>query len=131
MTGIPYAVFKLGAGWFLQASGRPWLGWPMVVWGAFDLLANLTALAAPRLSAYCLLAELGRRLDRRRQPARWESLMLSVDTLVTLVIVSAMIWFGAIPALPSALLVTWNVAVVANITGVGIQRVWLSARQMV
>jgi len=129
MTGIPYAIFKVVAGWFLYAEVQPLVGAVVMGWGALDFLSNLAALVSPHASAYCLLADIGRWLDRRRGGRRWENLMLAVDTLVTLLIVSAMIWFNSIPKLPPALLSLWNVAVVTNITGVGIQRVWLSARE--
>lgn len=131
MTGLPYAVFKLGAGWYLQSAGHRVFGWPLVVWGVFDIFDNLAALVRLHPRAYCLLAAIGHWLDRGRQPPRYQNLFLGIDTLATLLIVSAMIWFGAIPKLPAGLLLVWNVAVVANITGVGLQRVWLGAKQFV
>ena len=129
MTGIPYGIFKIGTGWYLYANVQPLLGVLMMVWGGIDLLSNLVALFSPTASAYCLLGDIGRALDRRGSGRWWEDMMLAVDTLVTLVIVSAMIWFGRLPLLPPGLGIVWNVAVVANITAVGAQRVWLSAHR--
>jgi hypothetical protein len=126
MTGTPYAIFKFGAGWYLYADVQPLLGGVVMAWGGFDLLSNVLALISPDATAYCSLADIGRMLDRGRREPWWENLMLAVDTLVTLLIVSGMIWFGHLPLLPPTLGLAWNVAVVANVTGVGVQRVWQS-----
>lgn len=127
MTGIPYGIFKLAAGWSVYDDVQPLLGAAVMIWGGLDLLSNLLALFSPTASAYCLMADIGRVLDRRRPGHWWENMMLAVDTLVTLLIVSAMIWYGRLPLLPPMLGKVWNVAVVANITSVGIQRVWQRA----
>lgn len=127
MTGIPYGIFKLGAGWYVYDDFQALLGGLMMAWGVLDVASNLVALFSPATSAYCLLGDLGRALDKRRGGRWWEDMMLSVDTLLTLVIVSAMIWFGRLPLLPPKLGLVWDVAVVANITAVGAQRVWQSA----
>lgn len=124
LTGVPFGFFKFATGLYLYDHIHPVLGAVMMAWGGIDILINLVALAYPRATAYCLLADIGRALDKRQGQPWWEDVMLAIDTLVTLLILAGMIWFGGLAELSPKILRVWEVAVVANIVSAGIQRVW-------
>ncbi|MCO5170249.1 MAG: hypothetical protein M9894_28270 [Planctomycetes bacterium] len=127
MTGVPFGVFKLGLGVYLHAHVAPALGVVVVVWGALDVLLNLVALAAPRVS-FCLLSNVGRLLDARSRQGGWEALLLAVDTLLSFGIVAGMVGLRLLPDLPEALRRAWDVAVVLNVLAAGLERVWVTAQ---
>jgi hypothetical protein len=142
LTGIPFSVFKVGGGLAAVEDIGAALGWLVVAWGGIDALLNLGALFWPGRSSYCLLSNLGRAADRRAhrraaEPcaasarARWrryEQLGLALDTLLAFIIVATMIWFGRIGSLSPLVQRVWELSVIANILGVGIERVWRSWR---
>jgi hypothetical protein len=100
-----------------------------VAWGALDVLLNLAAILWPRSVGYCLLSNLGRRLGRRAERPMLERRLLAIDTLLSFAIVATMIWFGRIASLPRPMVKLWELAVIANVLGVGIERVWRSWRE--
>ena len=144
---MPYGVYKMGTGWYLWAIQGHMVGWLLLAWGIVDFSTNLLVLFWRRPIPYCLLAALGYHLDRLRylqrrrhlgereddederpephavRPFRWEELGLGVDALLSFLFVSAMIWFGAIPQITPAFGRAWDIAVVANVTAVGLGRV--------
>jgi hypothetical protein len=127
LTGIPFGVFKIGGG-LAAANDIHWLvGAFFVLWGASDVLLNVAAVASPNHVSYCLLSNIGRRLDRAKRGTT-ERLLLAVDTLMSFGIVTSMIWTGRIASLPHPVIKVWELAVIANILGVGIDRVWQSWR---
>jgi hypothetical protein len=129
LTGIPFGIFKLGAGWYLsEVAGVGPLGVLLIGWGALDILLNVLSVPLPRHIAYCALANLGRIADRGRTDPRFERTLLAVDTLLAFLIVATMIWFRLLPELPLVLGRVWDVAVVCNIVGVGVERVWWASR---
>ncbi len=127
-TGIPFAVFKLGGGLAAAQDIAPALGVAIVVWAGIDVLLNGLALVWPRRFAFCLLANLGRLIDRRGGGGH-EQFWLAVDTLLAFAIVASMIWFGRTATLPGEVIAAWELAVIASVLGVGVQRVWDSYRQ--
>lgn len=127
LTGIPFGVFKIGGG-LAAAHDIHWsIGACFVLLGVADVVLNLGAVASPRRVSYCLLSNIGRRLDGSKG-GTMERLLLAVDTLLSFGIVSSMIWTGRIGSLPHPMVKVWELAVIANILGVGLDRVWQSWR---
>lgn len=124
LTGLPFAIFKFGGGLAAMEDVHPVLGATFAVWGVLDAVLNLAVLVAPERLSFCVLSNLGRMLDRRWPRPGLEELLLAVDTLATFLIVSTMIWFGRSSRLPEPLPALWTLCVIANILGVGIERVW-------
>ena len=128
-TGIPFGVFKLGGGVAAYEDIHPILGWLVMGWGTVDILLNFWSLLFPKNVAVCFLSNVGRLIDRRHHNAGYEQILLAVDTLLAFTIVASMIWFARINDLPSYLSRSWELAVIASVMGVGMQRVWRSIRQ--
>ena len=120
LTGIPFGVFKVAAGWTL-AEGVPALGAFVAVWGLLDIVLNVLAVFAPAHFSWCLLSNVG----RRRGPA-WEERFLAVDTFLSFAIVATMIGLHLLADLPPALSHAWDVAVIGNVLGVGLDRMYRS-----
>ncbi len=118
LTGIPFGVFKTGAGWMLLAVS-PVLGLPVMLWGVLDILLNLLTVAAPARFSWCLMSNLGRLVG-----GPWEERLLALDTLVAFLIVAVSIGFGLSSQLPAPLARTWELAVIGNVLGVGVARVY-------
>ena len=123
LTGIPFAIFKLGAGVYLHET-YPAVGVALMVWCTLDIVLNLLSLVLPDHVSYCTLSNIGRQIDRRRGGKRWEPVLLALDTLLAFAIISLMIWFRLLPHLPPLLGRVWDLAVVANIVAVGLERLW-------
>lgn len=125
LTGVPFGIFKMGTGFYLWTyQNIPW-GVLFIAWGLIDLSTNLVAAFWPRPLPYCLLSAFGRYLDK--QPIlsgdnQFEPVFLALDTLLSFVLVSAMIWFRAIPQLGFPLQRIWEFAVVCQVLSVGISR---------
>ena len=120
LTGVPFGVFKVAAGWTL-AEGLPALGAFVAVWGLLDIALNLLAVLAPAHFSWCVLSNLGRHLG-----PRWEDRLLALDTFIAFAIVSTMIGFRLLSGLPSVLGRVWDVAVICNVMGVGVDRLYRS-----
>lgn len=123
-TGLPFAVFKFGAGLAAAQDIHPVVGGAVMVWGALDALLNVAVLFAPVPVSFCALSNVGRLLDRRWPRPGHEDLLLAIDTLATFLIAATMIWFGRMATLPSPWPRLWAVCVIANTVGVGLERVW-------
>jgi hypothetical protein len=131
LTGVPFGIFKIGGGWAAWHDLHPAVGAVFMAWGAIDVALNLAAVIHPRRVSYCLLSNAGRLLDHRRTGAT-EQLLLALDTLLSFGIVSSMILAHRMAALPPVMVRVWELAVVANILGVGVGRVnasWEQHRQ--
>lgn len=129
LTGIPFGIFKLATGVWLYAHVGQALGVALGVWGAADIVLNLVSLALPQRVSYCLLSNLGRLVERRTKGVRrWEAVCLAFDTLLAFLIVATMIWLRLLPELPPLIGRVWDAAVVANVVGVGVERLWLTWR---
>lgn len=124
LTGIPFGVFKVAAGWYASAFVDPVFGYIVIAWGSLDVLLNIVSLLLPNSVSYCFLSNIGRRIDVHAGRENWEQILLAVDTLLTLVIVAGMIWFRQLSLLPPFLGRLWDLAVVCNVIGVGAGRLW-------
>ncbi len=118
LTGIPFGVFKTGAGWMLLAFS-PVLGFPVILWGLLDIVLNLLTVVAPQRFSWCLMSNLGRSVG-----GPWEERLLALDTLMAFLIVAVSIGFGLSGHLPPPLARTWELAVIGNVLGVGVARVY-------
>lgn len=129
LTGIPFGVFKVGTGWYVYAFIHPVLGSAFVAWGIVDILFNIFSVAIPGSVSYCLLSNIGRRIDIHAGRKDLEHILLAADTLLTFVIVAGMIWFRQLSFLPAVLGRLWDLSVVCNVVGVGAERLWQALRQ--
>jgi hypothetical protein len=125
LTGSPFGIFKIGGGWAAWHDLHPGVGAVFITWGAIDVVLNLLAVMYPQRVSYCLLSNVGRALDHRRVGAA-ERLLLALDTLLSFGIVASMILAHRMATLPPWMARVWELAVVANILGVGVQRVTVS-----
>jgi hypothetical protein len=129
LTGIPFGVFKVGTGWYVYASINPVLGLAFVAWGIVDILLNIISVPLPGSVSYCLLSNIGRRIDVHTGRQNSEHILLAVDTLFTFVVVAGMIWFRHLSLLPAVLGRLWDISVVCNVVGVGAERLWRAIHQ--
>lgn len=118
LTGVPFGIFKVAAGWCLGLQA-PLLGVMVMIWGALDILLNVLAIAAPGQVSYCLLSNLG-----RRHGEVWEDRLLAVDTFLSFVIVATLIGFRLLPSLPPMLWAAYDASVIANVLGAGLDRLY-------
>lgn len=128
LTGLPYGVFKAGAGIAAWEDVHPAAGVAMMLWGLTDVLLNLLHVAFPRRVSYCVLSNIGLVLDRGRAGGRAEAVALALDTLLSFAIVATMIWFGRLSGLPKGVLTCWELAVISNVLGVGVERLYSALR---
>lgn len=122
LTGLTYGVFKVGAGMAAWEDIHPAVGLAFMLWGITDAVLNLLYLLAPRRLSYCLLSNIGRALDERRGCGHLEAVGQAVDTLLAFSIVATMIGFGRIASLPWPALPAWEISVIANVLGAGLER---------
>ncbi|MCC6522668.1 MAG: hypothetical protein IT373_08420 [Polyangiaceae bacterium] len=128
LTGIPFAVFKVGGGVIAYGDIHPWLGGAVVAWGLVDLVLNLLSLFFAGTFSPCLLSNVGRHLETSKQEGSRELLGLAVDTLFSFTIVATVILFRRLGSLPPAMIRVWEISVIANVMGAGLERVWLARR---
>jgi len=124
LTGIPFAVYKMGFGWYEFHHAYPAIGVAAMIWGAVDMALNVVALPFPKITGVCLLANVGRWLDRVLGKVFWEGVLLAIDTIASFLIVSAMIWFGRVPLSPQWAADVWNTAVIGNVLSVGLEQLY-------
>lgn len=124
LTGIPFGVFKVGTGSYVYAFINPVLGSVIVAWGIVDILLNILSVPLPGSVSFCLLSNIGRRIDVHAGRKDWEHILLAADTLLTFVVVAGMIWFRQLSVLPAVLGRLWDLSVVCNVVGVGAERLW-------
>jgi hypothetical protein len=124
---MPYGVFKVGGGLAAAQDFHPAFGGAFVLWGVADALLNLVSVVSPRRVSYCVLSNVGRLLDRSGSSTT-EQLLLALDTLLSFSIVASMIWTARISTLPPLMVRLWELAVITNVLGVGVDRVWQSWR---
>jgi hypothetical protein len=129
LTGLPFALFKVGGGMAAAEDVHPYVGFAFVAWGVLDGLLNVAVLAAPVHVSFCFLSNLGRFLDGRWPRPGHEQLFLAIDTFATFAIVASMIWFNRTARLAEPMPTLWTLAVIGNILGVGMERVWQSVLQ--
>lgn len=125
LTGVPYGFFKFLCGWCLLQQQYSLVGSVLILVGLIDISLNLIGIFRPQPFPLCTLVMVGRRL----QPHRGDELFLGLDTLVSFIIVSSMIWFGWIPLLTPTFGRLWDVCVILNIVSVGVVRVYAGFRR--
>jgi hypothetical protein len=124
LTGIPFAVYKMGFGWYEFHHDHSSIGVLAMIWGAIDIALNIFALPFPKIVGVCLLANVGRWFDRLTGKNFWEGVLLAIDTTAAFLIVSVMIWFGRVPLSPQWAADAWNVAVISNVLSVGLEQLY-------
>ena len=129
LTGIPFAVYKFGFGWYEFQHGHPAIGVAAMIWGAVDMGLNVVAVPLPKIVGVCFLATVGRWLDREPTKVYWEGILLAIDTTATFLIVLAMILFGRLPLSPQWMADAWNVALVSNILSVCLEQLYRAIRK--
>lgn len=118
LTGVPFGVFKVAAGWVLGGY-VPMLGVMVMIWGGIDILLNLLAIAIPDGVSYCLLSNLG-----KRRGDIWEDRGLALDMFLSFAIVATLIGFKLLPTLPAPLWAAYDASVIANVLGAGLDRLY-------
>ncbi len=125
-VGFPFCAFKILTG--MVFLPRPWLaplGWVLIALGCLDGVVNAINLAwlagsRPPPLGVCLTHI----LVRRWRPDRvgWDDLGISIDVMLSFVLVAVMIGFSLLPSLPHFGLEIWSLAVVLNVLGAGFGR---------
>lgn len=125
-VGLPFCAFKILTGIVFVA--RPWLspfGWILIALGCLDGIVNAINLASlitgrARVFGVCLTQILVRRWRPNR--VEWDDLGISIDVMLSFILVAVMIGFNLLPALPPAGLTAWSFGVVLNVLGAGFGR---------
>jgi cation transport ATPase len=131
--GIPFCLFKLLFGitairagvqdnLFLEA-----LGWLIVFWAVADLLMNigrsiLDLLDHPAPFEYCTIAQAGKIFHK-------PMLFLAIDTLLTFVIICAMLWSGWITTLTPFESFLWYSATTLNLISLSLVSIYHETRK--
>ncbi len=127
-TGLPFALFKFAGGLAAAHDIHPVAGACLMVWGALDAILNVAVLFPSFPVSFCALSNVGRWLRLRHPGSNQEELFLGIDTLASFLIVSTMIWFDRVGALPGPFPRIWGICVIANVIGAGIDRIWQAQR---
>lgn len=128
---MPFCVFKLLTGLIaLRSSTLAPLGYVLLALGSVDLLlnaANLVTLLATgkRVGAVCLSDVLLRRFSSGDS-----ELGLAVDVFLSFGLVAIVIGFGLLLRIPAWALPIWNIAVVLNVLGAGVGRLFVAVRRV-
>ena len=126
--GIPFCVFKLLFGLTAIRKGEPdnlllWVfGVLVIVWATTDLLMNAGRSALDLLHhtawfEYCIIAQAGRIFQK-------PMVFLAIDTLLTFVIVCAMLWSGWITQLTPFESYLWYAATTMNLISLSLVTVY-------
>ncbi|HEX7701504.1 MAG TPA: hypothetical protein VF403_12295 [Kofleriaceae bacterium] len=124
-VGLPFCAFKLVTGLIALDTAFAPLGYALLALGTVDLVfnaLNLVALVAAhrRLTGACL-AEL---VLRGRH-----DLALALDVFLSFSLVAAVVGLGLIVRIPAWAMPIWNFAVVLNVLGAGIGRLFSAVRR--
>lgn len=117
--GIPFCIFKLLMGTVAVRSDAvpsPLIvvfGWTVILWAGVDLLLNLGRASLDLLHRsspfeYCTLAQIGHFFQ---MPLAF----LAIDTLITFLIICAMLWSGWITRLTTPESYLWYTATTLNL----------------
>lgn len=125
-VGLPFCAFKIVAGLIALPSALAPLGYALLGLGSVDLVLNAINLvtlvgAHRRVSGICLAEVVfGQRRD---------DLALALDMFVSFSLVAAVVGLGLIARIPSRAMPIWNLAVVLNVFGAGIGRLFAAVRR--
>lgn len=137
-VGLPFCVFKILGGLSLAAEASPLrlVGFGLLVLGLLDAAVNGVNLAGLAVNGRrplpaCTLAFATRAF---RGPSstmpKWLDLGNSLDVLLSMVLVAAMIGSGRLRLLPPDRLAAWNVCVILNVLAAGLGRFGASVRSL-
>jgi hypothetical protein len=129
VVGLPFSAFKVLTG--VAAAGLPSLGVVgslLIGLGALDSLINVVNLGSFVLrrrpaTDVCVSDFVVRRL------APEDDLGVALDVFVSFGLVAVVVGLGLIARMPSWALPIWNVAVVLNVLGAGVGRLYGALRQ--
>lgn len=129
--GIPFCIYKFLFGLSAMRTGNQGLallGLVVVGWAGADLLMNagrsfydLAGRSAP--FEYCTIAQVGRAF---RRPA----VFLAIDTLLTFVAISLMLWSGWIGRLLPVETALWNGATTLNLISLSLVSLYNEMRKI-
>jgi hypothetical protein len=128
-VGIPFCVFKLLTGVIaLRSPALAPAGYALLALGSVDLLMNVANLIAllvtrKRLGAVCLSEVVLRRFGD-------SELGLAVDVFLSFGLVAIVVGFGLLLRVPDWALPIWNLAVVLNVLGAGVGRLFAALRRV-
>ncbi len=131
--GIPFCFFKLLFGVAaIRAEASPDLflvvfGWLVIFWAAADLLMNigrstLDLLHRPAPFEYCIIAQAGQIFHK-------PVVFLAIDTLLTFVIICAMLWSGWITTLTPFESYLWYAATTLNLISLSLVSIYHESRK--
>jgi hypothetical protein len=131
--GIPFCIFKLlfGISILRAAPGDDALilvfGWLVTIWACTDLLMNtgrslLDLMHIPAHFEYCTIAQLGRMVSR-------PMVFLAIDTLLTFLIISLMLWSGWIATLSTPERYLWYIATTLNLVSLSLVSLYNEIRK--
>jgi hypothetical protein len=117
--GVPFCIFKILFGISAVRTGSDSSvflsigGWLIVSWALVDLAMNIGREIYDLLNReapfeYCTIAQIGHAIQMPH-------IFLALDTLLTFVIISTMLWSGWIVRLGSAEKTLWNIATTLNL----------------
>jgi len=126
--GIPFCVFKLLFGITAIRMGDQnnhfltLFGWLVIFWATTDLIMNigrsaLDLLQRPAHFEYCTIAQIGRIFHK-------PVVFLAIDTLLTFVIICAMLWSGWITKLTPFELILWYSATTLNLISLSLVSIY-------
>ena len=127
--GLPFCAFKLICGLFFVHADLTWLGYPILLIGMIDTVINTANLLSllftrKRVLSACLFSA------RAKKNSKEEDFGNSVDTLFSFTLVAYMVGMGKLGGLPGIQLPIWNISVVLNVLGAGINRLTHSYRNL-
>lgn len=128
-VGLPFCVFKGLTGLVMVAHHQAvWAGAALLALAAIDIVFNvvnlLSLLAAHRRWTPTCLAQALWSLGH----PRGHEIGLAIDVFVSFGLVAAMIATGALRLLPSWGATAWNVAVICNVLGAGVGRLFAAIK---
>ena len=132
IVGLPFSAFKLLTGvTAVHGSSIPVLGLLLIGLGALDLVLNVANLLSllvwrRRVTDVCVLDFVARRIDRRAPSG---DLGIALDVFLSFGLVALVVGLGMIARMPSWALPIWNIAVVLNVLGAGVGRLFSALRQ--
>jgi hypothetical protein len=121
--GLPFCAFKILSG-LVTLRVTP-LGWSLIALGGTDIFINSVnffalILGRPRVLPVCAL----QMAVSRGRGRSYDELGTSLDVFVAFALVAGMIAFEQLSQLPKTGLQVWNLAVVLNVLGAGIGRLY-------
>ena len=136
-VGLPFCFFKLFCGLVLGQHSFKTLGFILIILSAFDFCINATNFMGligrkQRWWGACgLTILLGwiAKLRNKNSVENWQNLGTSLDVMLSFSLVATMVGAGGLKYLSTAQLHLWNICVVLNVLGAGLNRMADSVKQ--